>query len=272
MGYMALSSSPMPVVAPSLSTQIATHNAAPAAESTQAVVFIAGDIHYDGGASAFPLWLDKLQSHKPARLIILGDLFEYWLDSDEMINLHAPVLQRLKKLAAAGWQLDLVLGNREIAAGRRLSLASGCRPHWPSLDIRLQNTKIRIVHGDRLCYDPSYRFFATFMRAFFWRGWYPFFPGFIQNHVAKFIRQRSAAKQQRRVVQRGYSRVFIDRRKVQAAGRYCDVLIAGHIHQCWRRTIGGVDMMLVGDWPTGQGHWITLDAYGQAQSHQATWS
>jgi UDP-2,3-diacylglucosamine pyrophosphatase LpxH len=186
-----------------------------------------------------------------------------------MVRRHAPVLQRLKKLKAAGWQLDLVFGNREIVAGRRLSIASGCRVHWPALDIRLHNTTVRVVHGDRLCYDPGYRLFSVFMRAFFWRAWYPAFPGVVQDLVARFIRRRSAAKQRQRVVHNDGSRVFIDRRKVQAAGRYCDLLIAGHIHECWRRTIAGVDMMLVGDWPMGRGHWITLDAYGQAQSYSA---
>ncbi len=32
--------------------------------------------------------------------------------------------------------------------------------------------------------------------------------------------------------------------------------MAGHIHQSWRRTIGGVDVLLVGDWPAAASHWI----------------
>jgi UDP-2,3-diacylglucosamine pyrophosphatase LpxH len=50
--------------------------------------------------------------------------------------------------------------------------------------------------------------------------------------------------------------VFIDRRRVQAAARGADTLVAGHIHQSWRRRLGGVDLILVGDWPGRLGQWV----------------
>jgi hypothetical protein len=34
------------------------------------------------------------------------------------------------------------------------------------------------------------------------------------------------------------------------------VLLAGHVHDVWRRRIRGVDMRLVGDWPDVAGHWV----------------
>jgi UDP-2,3-diacylglucosamine hydrolase len=222
------------------------------------VLYVAGDVHLDGGANAFPDFLDRLARRPPARLVILGDLFEYWLETDLMARLHEGVLSRLRRLKAAGWQLDLVLGNREFAAGRLLAARSGCRVHWPYLDLTMGARRLRIVHGDRLCYDPGYRAFAAFMRAFFWRGWYPAFPGPVQDLVARFLRSRSKAKQRRRYdcPPGTRPRVFIDRRKVQGSARTCDTLIAGHIHQSWRRTIGGIDLILVGDWPVGRGHWV----------------
>jgi UDP-2,3-diacylglucosamine hydrolase len=237
----------------------------PASQLTPVRLYIAGDVHFDGGANAFPQFLDELRQRPAARLVILGDLFEYWLETNTMVKLHAPVLERLRALAAAGWQLDMVLGNRELAAGRRLSVASACRLHWPSLDIVIAQRRLRIVHGDRLCHDPSYRLFAAILRSFVWRLCYVVFPGFAQELVARFFRYRSQRKQrvhyQRPPGQR--AAVFIDRRKVQATARNCDTLIAGHIHQCWRRNIGGIDMLLVGDWPNGQGHWIEVDNQGE---------
>jgi len=222
------------------------------------VLYIAGDVHLDGGANAFPAFLDQLASRPPARLIILGDLFEYWLETTAMAAMHEGVLGRLRRLKDVGWRLDLVLGNREFAAGRLLAVRSACQLHWPVLDVHLGTRRVRIVHGDRLCHDPSYRMFAAFMRAFFWRGWYPAFPGVAQDLVARFLRGRSRAKQRRRYERPPGSRprVFIDRRKVQGSARTCDTLVAGHIHQSWRRTIGGVDMILVGDWPAGVGQWV----------------
>ncbi len=234
------------------------------------VLYIAGDVHLDGGANVFPAFLDQLAVRTPAHLVILGDLFEYWLETAAMAAMHDGVLGRLRRLKQAGWRLDLVLGNREFAAGRLLAARSGCRLHWPKLDLMLGQRRVRIVHGDRLCFDPGYRIFAAVMRAFFWRGWYPAFPGVAQDLVARFLRSRSRAKQRRRYERPPGSRprVFIDRRKVQGSARNCDTLIAGHIHQSWRRDIGGVDMILVGDWPAGVGQWVEGYADGRLERIQ----
>ncbi|MBA3846357.1 MAG: UDP-2,3-diacylglucosamine diphosphatase, partial [Planctomycetes bacterium] len=43
------------------------------------MLYIAGDVHLVGGPSGFACWLDALQARSPARLVLLGDLFEYWL-------------------------------------------------------------------------------------------------------------------------------------------------------------------------------------------------
>lgn len=237
------------------------------ASNNAPALYIAGDVHLDGGANAFPEFLDHLATRAPARLVILGDLFEYWTETTEMAVLHDNVLGRLRRLRAAGWWLDLVLGNRELAGERLLAARSGCRVHWPSLDLVLAGRRIRIVHGDRLCHDPGYRAYAAFMRSFFWRAWHPAFPGVAHALVARFLRARSQAKQRRRYERPPGSRprVFIDRRKVQGSARGCDTLIAGHIHQSWRRTIGGVDLILVGDWPAGVGHWVEVYADGRLE-------
>jgi UDP-2,3-diacylglucosamine pyrophosphatase LpxH len=42
-------------------------------------------------------------------------------------------------------------------------------------------------------------------------------------------------------------------------------VVAGHIHQSWRRTIGGVDLILVGDWPNGCGQWVEGFADGRLE-------
>jgi UDP-2,3-diacylglucosamine hydrolase len=228
--------------------------------SQQPVLYIAGDIHLKGGPSVFDRWLDRLGQRTPARLVILGDLFEYWLDTDDAVARYRDVLSRLKGLKAAGWRLDLVMGNRELAAGRRLEVESGCAVHWPHVDIELGGRTVRIVHGDRLVHDPHYRFFSAWLRSFWHRLWQSCHPAFVEDAVARFLRRRSQARQ-RDPVKRAH--IFIDRRRVQAAARGADTLVAGHIHESWRRKIGGIDMMLVGDWPESTGQWI--EGYGDGR-------
>lgn len=234
-------------------------------EGARPILYIAGDIHLTGGPSAFDRWLDELAKREPARLVILGDLFEYWLETDDAVERYREVLQRLRALKKAGWRLDLVTGNRELAAGRRLEMESGCALHWPSLDLKLGERMVRIVHGDRLCQDPPYRFFSAWMRSFWHRIWQCCHASIVQDAVARFLRRRSQSRQRSPTMRQ---RVFIDRRKVQAAARQVDTLIAGHIHQSWRRTIGGVDMILVGDWPGSSGRWVEGFADGALRRQQ----
>jgi len=235
------------------------------------VIFIVGDVHADGGEGAFSAFLDRLAARQPARLVILGDLVEYWLETDAGLRRHAGLLGRLRDLAQRGWQLDIVGGNREITAGRRLEIASGGRLHWPHLDVAVGPQSVRIVHGDRLCHDPGYRAYSAFMRGFWIRALQPWIPAVVQDMVARLLRARSRSVQAQRTTVRS-KRVFIDPRRVVAAARGADVLIAGHIHANWRRRIRGVDMMLVGDWPEPSGHWIEGYADGSLVARQESFS
>jgi UDP-2,3-diacylglucosamine pyrophosphatase LpxH len=227
-------------------------------------------VHLRGDSGPFGCFLDHLAARAPARLVILGDLFDYWLETDAAVARHADALRRLRTLAAAGWRLDLVRGNRELAAGRRLEAASGCRLHWPRLDLQLGPARVRIVHGDRLCHDPGYRMFSAVMSGFWMRVWQQVQPPAAQDAVARLMRARSTALQARRHAAPRRSRVFIDRRRVQAAARGTDVLVAGHIHESWRRRVGGVDLILVGDWPGRQGRWVEGWADGHLERRAET--
>ena len=224
-------------------------------------VYIAGDVHLVDDGGPFPRFLDRLAALPPAHLIILGDLFEYWLEADACATRYASVLQRLRHLRDAGWRLDLVRGNRELVAGRYLEVVSGCRMHWPRLDLTLGDVRLRIVHGDRLMCDPGYRLFAAWMTSFWHRGWQAAVPTAFQDVIARLLRRRSQASQARRA--RVGRQPFIDPRRVMAAGRGCSVLVAGHVHESWRRQIRGVDLILVGDWPGRRGHWLEVSSGGQ---------
>ena len=224
----------------------------PTLPPVQPVLYIVGDIHLRTGEEPFSQFLARLAERSPARLVILGDLFEYWLETADAVARYEPVLARLRALRAAGWQLDLVRGNREMAAGRRLAAASGCRMHWPRLDLVLGRRRLRIVHGDRLIRDPGYRALRAWIGSFWHAGWQILHPAPIQDAVARFLRRHSASQRPR------VYRVFVpDPPRVRAAARGAiDSLIAGHIHEPWQRSVGGVDLWLVGDWPDVIGHWI----------------
>lgn len=217
-------------------------------------LFIVGDIHLRDGGGPFATFLDGLAQRTPARLVILGDLFEYWLDTADAAARYAPVLERLRALREAGWQLDLVRGNREMASGRFLGVATGCTLHWPRLDLRLGRRRIRVVHGDRLVRDPGYRALRAWIGSFWHVTWQVMHPAAMQNAVARCIRRNSRGTRPRTANYRVFE---VDPPRLRGAARgACDTVVAGHIHEQWRRTIGGVDLLLVGDWPDTIGQWI----------------
>lgn len=227
--------------------------------SAPPTLYIVGDIHLRAGEGPFPVFLDLLARRAPARLVILGDLFDYWLETADAVARYAPVLDRLRALTAAGWQLDLVRGNREMAAGRLLAATSGCTLHWPRLDLRLGARRVRVVHGDRLITDPGYRALRAWIGSFWHGAWQLLHPAAVQDLVARWLRRGSRSQRPN-----AYRVISVDPRRAQAAARGpCDTLIAGHIHEQWRRTIGGVDLLLVGDWPDSIGQWIEGHADGR---------
>lgn len=231
-------------------------------------LYIAGDVHLNGSPNAFDGWLDTLAAQPlPGHLVILGDLFDYWLDTARMRARYADSLARLRRLRDQGWDLDFVLGNREMGGGSRLRIATGCQVHWPGLDIRRGEQVIRIVHGDRLCHDPGYHFLHAVLTSFWVRVAIWTTPGAVQEWVGSRIR-RSSRGNRHRLEQAatprriGASRDMLDERRVRASARGADVLIAGHIHERTRMDIVGVDLLLVGEWSADTGSWVEVDGDG----------
>jgi len=229
------------------------------------VLYVCGDIHQPGECeTAFDRWLERLARRPPAHLVILGDLFDTWLETTAGVARHVGTLERLRALRHRGWRLDLIQGNRELAGHHRLRAATRMPVHWPDLVLELGPRRLRVVHGDRLCRDPGYHFFAASVRSFWFQGSLRWLPDLGHDLVARWFRRRSLAKRRRESGRSGgASALRLTPGRLRAAARGVDGVIAGHIHQQWRRRLAGVDLMLVGDWGARHGHWIEGYADGR---------
>lgn len=214
------------------------------------VLYIAGDIHYAGGEHPCLAWLDRLAQGPPARLVLLGDIVDWWIDGEGCRRRYAPLLARLKALARGGWRLDLLRGNRELAAGRAFEAACGARLAGPALALALGPRRLRIVHGDRLVADPGYRAWSALARSLPFQAWSRLHPPPLQEAVARALRRRSQGRQAARPPPR------FDLSALRAALAGVDALVLGHIHAHWRRRLAGVECILVGDWSAGRGRWV----------------
>ena len=157
----------------------------------QPQVYVIGDTHVRGNMLALSAFIAELLQRPPAYLIILGDLFDYWLETASVQRRHAAMLAEIRQLRDAGWQVDLLVGNREILAGRRLVVAAGVRLRWPAIHLAIGGRSIRIVHGDRLCADPGYHLMFAFLHGFWMRSCSLLMPDWLQDRTAGDVRESS---------------------------------------------------------------------------------
>ncbi len=116
---------------------------------------VIGDLHLDlereEGIEPFLAWLGRVAGCP--RIVILGDLFEYWFG---MAQARCPggrrVLGALAALGGAGTAVDVVPGNRDFLLGRRFERASGCRVRPGGLIAETPGDgPALLLHGDELC-------------------------------------------------------------------------------------------------------------------------
>ena len=180
-------------------------------------VYVLGDTHVRGELPALTQFLTELAQRPPARLIFLGDVLDYWLDTEACVARHQPLFRQIRDLKAAGWCIEVIIGNREMNASRRFSGAVGWHVRWPYIDIPLHAPLsqkphnppngveeaaslpqiprvIRIVHGDRLCDDSGYHLLFAMMRGFWMRYASRLIPEQVQDLIAGAVRRRSEAR------------------------------------------------------------------------------
>ncbi|MFW5858585.1 MAG: metallophosphoesterase [Planctomycetota bacterium] len=239
--------------------------------------YILGDVHISQAPSGLPAFLERLAARRPARLVILGDLFEYWIDVASMQHAHRPTLARLRALRAAGWRVDLVRGNREMVAGRMLAKEFGGRIHWPELRFIVAGLRVRVTHGDRLCDDPGHRLLVAGLRGFWFRAWQSCHPPLVQEAVARWMRRASRTQRVARYARgargaRGDGagrRIDFAPRRLAAALRDTDLLVTGHLHRRARARVGGIEHIRVGHWPGRRGNWVEIDIDGSVRVCQS---
>jgi len=100
------------------------------------------------------------------RLIILGDLFDFWFEYRHAIPKdHHRVICWLTSLIDAGIEVDYVSGNHDFWMGSFFAEDVGVRLHRDSLDTEYDGRRIHLTHGDGLAKaDGGYRFLKRVLR------------------------------------------------------------------------------------------------------------
>lgn len=215
---------------------------------------VIGDLHldlFDGAhGEPFACWLEALGD--VPRLIVLGDLFEFWVGRHQgRVEGARRVLAALRALVDRGTPVDVLYGNRDFLMGAHFVRASACTLRPQGLVGELEDgSRTLFLHGDELCtLDLSYQRFKRVMRSR---------PGRWLAACLPLSLQRSAAARLRRASAQAAARPEADEKRAlqasaavrQAAEQGARQLVCGHAHE------------FRDDPLPGGGRWLVIDAWG----------
>jgi UDP-2,3-diacylglucosamine hydrolase len=115
-------------------------------------------------------------------LVILGDLFEFWIGDDAAASAR-PVIDALAAFTASGRRLLLMHGNRDPLLGRDFAQATGGTLLADPIVLEVVGTPTLLSHGDAWCtLDIAYQKFRAMARQ----------PAFQRDFLSKPLDERVA--------------------------------------------------------------------------------
>jgi len=122
-------------------------------------------------------------------LVILGDLFEFWI-GDDAGDAAAPIIAAMATASTAGQRVLLMHGNRDMLLGRDFTRAIGGRLLADPVVLDVAGTPTLLSHGDAWCTrDVAYQQFRAMVRQ----------PDFQRSFLAKPVPERIAVARSARM-------------------------------------------------------------------------
>ena len=122
-------------------------------------------------------------------LVILGDLFEFWI-GDDAAAAAAPVIAALAAATHSGQRVLVMHGNRDLLLGSDFARATGCTLLADPVTTDVAGTPTLLSHGDAWCTrDVAYQQFRAMVRA----------PQFQREFLAKPVPERIAVARSARM-------------------------------------------------------------------------
>lgn len=157
---------------------------------------IVGDLHLDvdqpSQLDRFEQFLQDLENCP--RLLILGDLFEFWFGDGQVATPGGQrAVRALGALVDSGCKVDVVPGNRDFLLGPGFERASGARVRSDGVLAQLREGSTALfIHGDELCtLDGGYQLLRRMLRSAPVRWASKVVPGALAGRVARRLRRAS---------------------------------------------------------------------------------
>jgi UDP-2,3-diacylglucosamine hydrolase len=163
------------------------------------------------------------------RLVILGDLFDFWFEYRHAIPKdHHDVLFRLRELVTDGIPVDYVSGNHDFWMGDFFETQIGITLHRDIFNMEYGGSRIHMTHGDGLAKaDRGYRFLKKILRNRFNIWLYRKLPPDWAIPLAKKVSGSSRQYTSQR------DHIFVEEYEAYAKAKLAegfDIVLIGHLH------------------------------------------
>jgi len=197
------------------------------------------DIHLDVSPRGkqrmadFVAFLRAVDTSRINRIILLGDLFDFWFEYKHVIfSGYLDVLRAFADLREHGVAFELVCGNHDFWAGRFLEQRLGFTVHTRPVEMDFGGRRVLMVHGDGLNpRDWWYRVYKRIARARWltavFRLLHPDWAMALAQCVSKGSRRLTRAEDPRTGPEAQALRAFAKQTLAQGEA---DVVVCGHSH------------------------------------------
>lgn len=187
--------------------------------------------------TAFLCLCDYLAQSGATRLFILGDFFHYWINIPKVVmDIYAPVLEGLEKLARHGVELHYFVGNHDFLFRSLGDCFEHMQIYSEGAVVELGRRRFYIQHGDDLCRDDwKYRLTKPIFQSATLEKGFGLLPEEKQLGFARWMTREKESEDSRKVpsnlhVSLPYCSRLIERYSVEG-------IVHGHVHTCSRREI-----------------------------------
>lgn len=196
------------------------------------------DVHLKGhgeDAATLDEFVAFLRSIDPVefpRIVMLGDLFDFWFEYRHVIfSEYFEVLRALADLRDAGAELHLVCGNHDFWAGRFLRDDLGMHVHPDEFLLDDHGLRVLFVHGDGVNpRDWTYRLYKRFARWPIVVGTFRMLHPDFAMGFARFVSRLSRSRKGEHFNKEPEIRAVREHARVRIERGDADVVISGHTH------------------------------------------
>ncbi|MBI5598774.1 MAG: UDP-2,3-diacylglucosamine diphosphatase [Deltaproteobacteria bacterium] len=158
------------------------------------IVFIA-DAHIKGlDDPAQKTLCGFLENLSADRLVIMGDLFDFWAGfNDVLFREYSPLLSALSQLRKRGIEITYLEGNHDFSMGDLFTGSLGVKLYPDSAELTLNGKKAFLSHGDMVDRTLTYALWRGFLRSFLFKALAAILPAAFVWKTARALSRKSRA-------------------------------------------------------------------------------